>query len=144
MKGTAHVASVLQLIMQENPKGFKKFNLKFDGKGAGEFNYVNAQGEKTLKFKMCENEFTKFPELGYMYERCKIKTTNGYMRDVACSGGWLDDSRFMLRVQITDLYTGNMSMIFNFKGDYCVMVVEKTAENSFNEYPGEFVSKKVK
>lgn len=126
----------------ENAKGFKKFSLEFDGNGGGKLNYVNAQGEKTLSFKMCENEITKFPQLGYVYEVCKIRTTNGYMRKVASSGGWLDNSRFMLRVQILDLYPGNMSMIFNFKGDYCVMVVEKTAENTFDEYPGEFVAKR--
>lgn len=133
----------VEYIFDENPK-FKKFSLEFDGNGAGQLNYVNAQGEKTLKFKMCENEFTKFPQLGYFNEVCKIKTTDGYMRDVAVSAGWLDQSRLMIRVQITDHYTGNMSMIFSFKDDYAVMSIEKTAENSFGEYPGVFVAKKVK
>ena len=128
----------VEYIFEENPR-FKKFKLEFDGEGAGKLYYENAQGEKVLKFKVGENEFTKFPQLGYVNEYCKIKTTDGYMRDVAVSGGWLDQSRFMLRVQIVDHYPGNMSMIFNFKDDYAVMCVEKTAENSFNEYPGQFV-----
>ena len=129
-------------VFEENVKGFKKFSLHFEENGECKLKYENPQGEKTLEFKMGENKFTKFPQLGYFDKVCKIKTTNGYMRAVAVSGGWLDKSRLMLRVQITDYYTGNMSMIFSFKGDYAVMSIEKTAENSFNEYPGVFVAKK--
>ncbi len=130
----------VKYIFNENQKGFKWFSLEFDGKGGGTFNYEMAQGEMQLPFKMLENAFVKFPHLGYSDEFGGVKTTNGFKHDVASSAGWLDDSRMMIRVQITDHYPGNMSFIFNFKDDYAVMCVEKTAENVFNEYPGDFLA----
>ena len=133
----------VKYVFEENPKGFKWFTLEFDGKGGGVFNYEIAQGEMQLPFKMVENAFVKFPHLGYSDEYGGVKTTNGFKHDVASSAGWLDESRMMIRVQITDHYPGNMSFIFNFKDEYAVMCVEKTAENVFNEYPGEFLARKV-
>ena len=134
----------VKYVFDENIKGFKSFSLEFDGKGGGVFNYENPQGENKLPFKMLENAFVKFPQLGYSDEYGGVKTTNGFLHDVAVSAGWLDQSRMMIRVQITDHYPGNMSFIFNFKGDYAVMCVEKVAENVFNEFPGEFIGRKVK
>lgn len=129
---------------EENKNGFKAFSLEFDGKGGGVFKYVNPQGDNELPFKMLENAFVKFPQLGYSDEYGGVKTTNGFKHDVACSAGWLDASRMIIRVQITDHYPGNMSFIFNFKGDDVVMCVEKTAENVFGEFPGEFLGHKAK
>ena len=90
---------------------------------------------------MKENVFVKFPQLGYSNEVGGVVTTDGFMYDVAVSAGWLDQNKLMIRIQIVDHYPGNMSFIFAFKDEYAVLSIEKTAENIFNEYPGEFLAK---
>lgn len=131
----------VEYVFDKNDKGFKTFKLTFNGDG-GVLYYENAQGKKELPFKMNENCFTTFPQFGYSNLVGGVKTTDGFTYKCATSGGWIDDDKFMLRVQIIDIYFGNMTMTFGFKGEYCVVNITKTAENFLDEYPGEFITKR--
>lgn len=125
-------------ICDENPMGIKKFKLTFFKNGTGNFEYVNAQGKKKIKFGINKNVFGKFPQLGYSNEVGGVITTDGFMYDDAVSGCWTVDGKFILKVQIIDKYFGNMSAVFGFKGKYAAAHFTKCAEAFLDEYQGRF------
>ena len=129
-------------VSGENKMGIKEFSFDFaeSPDGACRFNYVNAQGEKTLYFGMCRNEFGKFPQFGYSDERGGTVSEGGYTYDCAASAAWREEQKLMLRVWITDKYLGNMTAVFAFKDDLAVVHMTGNAENFLKEYNGELVA----
>ena len=125
-------------ICDENGLGMKSMKFTFFKNGTGNFEYVNAQGKKKIKFGINKNVFGKFPELGYSDELGGVKTTDGFMYDDAVSACWTHDGKLILKVQIIDKYFGNMSAVFGFKGDYVSCSFTKCAEAFLDEYQGRF------
>ncbi len=126
--------------MGETPQGITEFTLRFNG-DEGEFNYVNAQGEKTIKFGVGKNVFGKFPQKGYSNEVGGIPSTDGYLYDCATSCSGDSENQFRIFVQIIDKYFGNISMMFGYKNGYMTVNMEKVAEYFLTEYHGRFVAK---
>lgn len=142
IQGPAHSAFERELdgrlyLCDDNPTGITQFSLSFAG-DAGVLRYVNAQGEKELRFGLGRNEFGKFPQLGYSDEHAGAVTTNGFMYDCACSAAWREERKLLIKVQVIDRYLGTMLAMFSFKDDQAVVRMVKTAENFLNEYQGEF------
>ncbi len=131
-----------KFICEENRCGISEFTLKFNDDGTGKFRYKNEQGDKTLPFGINKNVFAKFPQFGYSNEYGGIRTTDGFMYDCAASGAWVDEKKFMLRVQIIDKYFGQLTATFAFKGNSAVLHMEKTAEDFLDEYYGYILAKK--
>ena len=127
-------------ICPQNNCGIEHFRLEFNGDKC-EWIYKNAQGEKRLAIGMTYNEFEKFPQLGYSNEHGGTRTTDGFMYDCAVSGGWIEERKLEIRVQVIDRYFGNFTAFFNFKDDECFVRIVKTAEDFFKEYQGEFTAK---
>ncbi len=127
-------------ICDDNKQGIKRFSFSF-GKDQLIWNWENGQGEKSLTFGLCENNFCKFPQLGYSDDFGGMRTTDGFMYDSACSAGWLEEKKLGLRVQIIDRYFGNMYAVFSFKDDLCAVQMVKAAEDFFKEYDGEFTAR---
>lgn len=125
----------------QNPQGITEFTVTFDGKGFGEFIYVNAQGEKKLKFGLNKNVFQKFPQLGYSNEVGGEKTTDGFTYDCAVSGAWKGDNQLLIFTQIIDKYFGNFSTTLAFRDEFACVRMTKTAEDFLKEYTGEFSAK---
>ena len=97
--------------LTENQMGITKirFSLNEDD---GTMYYTNAQGDKEIKFGMCKNEFTEFPENGYADE---IGTVPGNIRyKCASSAVWTDDDTLSVQIQIIDKYMGVLHMKFKF------------------------------
>ena len=128
----------------KNDMGITEFSFRFENEREGELVYVNAQGEKHLPFSVNANRFGKFPQLGYSDGYGGARTEGGFTYDDAVSLAWMDDNRIMIYVQIIDRYFGNCTMIFGFKGDYCTLVMRKTAEDFLEEYQGATVAKRRK
>lgn len=130
-----------EFICEENPLGFEKFSLHFDGEKGGELRYTNASGAKVLPFGMCENVFCKFPEEGYSNEMGGVYT-KGFFYDCASAAAWREDKKLQLRVRIIDRYFGNLTLIFSFK-DPCLVVVDaqKTAEDFLDTYQGKLIAR---
>ena len=124
-----------------NKTGIKQFSFDLSEEGECRFNYVNAQGEKCLKFGMCRNEFGKFPEFGYSDERGGTVSDGGFTYDCAASAAWREEKKLTMRVYIIDKYLGNMTAIFSFKGDEVFVRMLGNAENFLKEYNGEFMAK---
>ncbi len=129
-------------ICEENTMGISELTFVFGDDNTGELKYVNAQGEKTLKFGINHNEFGKFPQLGYSNDHGGMRTTDGFMYDDAVSMTWLDDHRIMIYVQIIDRYLGNVVMNFAFKDDMVAIEMIKVAEDFLNEYHGDAVARR--
>ncbi len=129
-----------KFICQKNRTGIKNFSFKLDGDSLI-WNYENEQGEKSLRFGLCRNEFGKFPQLGYSNDYGGTRTTDGFMYKCAASAGWTEARKLALRVQVIDRYFGNFNAEFAFKGELCAVRMEKTAEDFFYEYEGEFTAK---
>ena len=125
-----------------NRCGITEFSLNFNEDGTGEFNYINEQGAKTIPFGINKNVFAKFPQLGYSNEYGSARTTDGFMYDCAASGAWIEEEKFMLRVQIIDKYFGQLTVTFSFKGDIVSVLMQKTAEDFLNEYHGYILGHK--
>lgn len=130
-----------EFVCNSNPMGITKFAFHFFEDSPCEFRYTNAQGDKTLYFKMGENHFGKFPQFGYSNEVGGQRTTDGFLYNCAASAAWDDPSKLMLYVQVVDRYFGTLYMLFAFKGDEVAVNMVKTAEDFFGEYQGSMVAK---
>ncbi len=119
----------------KNPMEIESFSLNMD-ENKGVFAYKNAQGHKEIKFGINENIFGKFPQYNYSNMVGNRPDENGYLYDCAASGAWMDDNKFMLRVQIIDKYFGNLFVIFAFKDNKAAVKMIKNAEGFLQEYDG--------
>ncbi|MBQ8683211.1 MAG: beta-lactamase family protein [Clostridia bacterium] len=122
--------------MAENPMGITSMHFTFTEDG-GVWHYINAQGEKTLPFGLCQNVFGEFPQDGYADE---IGTVSGQRRYAcAASAAWTEPHKLALQVQIIDTYFGNLHAVFTFGKADCCVVMQKAAEDFLDEYAGEAV-----
>ena len=121
--------------LNDNPMGIKELSFRFTD-GTCEMNYTNAQGEKTLYFRINENEFGIFPEEGYSDE-VGSQSAKGHYLKCAASAGWTEPQKLFIRVQIIDNYFGILNMNFGFRDENTVGIYMcKTAEDFLNEYKG--------
>ena len=105
--------------------------------GEHSLTYQNAQGEKTLRFRMGENVFQKFPQAGYSDEVGSQSGKDGHFYDCAVSAAWHAGNQLSLLVQVIDDYLGRLSLNFCFpESDRCGFFFSKCAEDFFNEYSG--------
>jgi len=119
----------------ENPMGITKFSLDFAEDGC-RFNYTNRQGEKSLAFGMCRNEFGYFPEEGYSDQVGSQKAPGHYYK-CAASAAWVEPKKLLIKVQVIDEYFGRLDIVFGFIDEKKVGIyMQKTAEDFFNEYVG--------
>ncbi len=125
--------------MEENPMGISEFTIKLDGK-YGEFNYVNAQGNKTIKFGFGENVYQQFPEYGYSKELGGVRTVD-HTYLCGASAAWAQDNKFKILTQIIDEYIGTMDVIIAFNDGKAVMQMIGDAEDFLKEYNGYATSK---
>jgi hypothetical protein len=125
-----------EYALDKNPMGIKSLTFKFENEKEGKLCYENAQGVKELPFKINENAFCKFPQLGYSNDVGGMRTTDGFMYDAAVSATWLDENKLMLYIQIIDRYLGTCNMTFAFKNDKISVVMRKCAEDFLDEYCG--------
>jgi hypothetical protein len=129
-------------VLNENPMGIKKISFSFTD-GVCELNYVNAQGEKTLYFRVGDNEFGIFPEEGYSDE-VGSQFAKGRYYKCAASAAWIEPQKLFIRVQVIDEYFGILNMNFGFKDENTVGIyMNKTAEDFFNEYRGYATGKAI-
>lgn len=120
----------------ENPCGIRHFSFRFEG-AQGVFSYENAQGKKELPFGLGCNVFGKFPQYGYSDGVGGVRTQNGFLYACAASGGWVEESKLLLRVQIIDRYFGNLALLAYFAPDgSAVLQMESHAEDFLKEYQG--------
>ncbi len=118
----------------ENNMHISWFRFEFEGDG-GVLHYENAQGVKALPFGFGHNVFGKFPEEGYA-DLVATVGVPGHRYDCAVSAEWQEEKKLHLCVQIIDKYFGNCNMMFSFKDDRVVVMMQKVAEAFLNEYQG--------
>ncbi len=143
--GSAHMplekkVSGVKYYCPENRMGIREFTLTFE-EDAVNFHYVNAQGVKNMRLGLGKNLLGKFPEYGYPRLVGGEKSIARYLYDAAFSAAWRDEEQLMLRVQIIDMYLGNLTAIFSFKDEYCSLVMRSNADHFLEEYRGVLVAK---
>ena len=132
-----------KFILGENKMGISEFTLKFE-EDEGEFQYVNAQGHKTIKFGMGKNVFDFFPEEGYSDEVGTEKTKDFYYK-YGASAAWTEEKRLFIKLHIIDRYLGNSNITISFKDEDNVGVyMESHAEAFLTEYSGIAGGKRAK
>ena len=132
-----------EFICEENEMGITRFRLEWDEKGQGAFLYENAQGEKTLPFGMKENWFGGFPQLGYSNDRGNVHEITDFRYRCAVSGGWIEEKKLQLRVQVIDRYFGMLYITIGFRDEKLAGVrMLKCAEDFFNEYNGWAIARR--
>lgn len=122
-------------LMNENPMGWKRFRVDLR-KNDGQIVYENAQGEKALEFRICENRFGLFPQKGYSREVGSVPAHGNYYK-CAASAAWTDERTLSLVVQIIDEYFGRLWIDLIFDGDNVAVKMRKSAEDFLDEYSGE-------
>lgn len=133
--GIANSINGKKYIAEENPMGIKEFSFEIQNEGLCKFNYINAQGEKTLYFRMNENEISYFPEEGYS-DTVGNTFCEGHKYRCAASGTWRKKNKLGIFVQIIDAYFGSLDIEIAFNKNYAVLKMEKYAEAFLNEYSG--------
>lgn len=128
-------------VAKENPMGITKFSLAFDN-GKGKFYYTNAQGDKTIEFGMCENEFGLFPQEGYSKEVGSVPTS-GHFYKYAASAAWTEEKKLFIKVQIIDDYFGILGITIGFNGNKAGIFMQKVAEDFLDEYQGMLSAERV-
>lgn len=126
-------------IAETNDMGIKEFSLKFF-ENYGEFNYVNTQGAKTIKFGINNNIPQLFPQYGYSKDIGGVDCKDHRYKCVA-SGAWSENDKLSILVQIIDEYIGILDITIGFNGEYAVIDMKKTAENFLEEYSGYLTAK---
>lgn len=128
-----------KFIAEKNPMGISEFALSFDDEG-GSFDYINAQGAKSLRFCRCKNAFQQFPQTGYSKDigsyRCEGNTYK-----CAVSAAWVEERKLSLTVQIIDDYIGILNITIGFSNGYAYVVMNKFAEDFLDEYCGRAIAK---
>ena len=127
--------------LSANPMKISEFTFNFNG-DVGSFTYVNATGEKTISFGLGKNVFEKFPEDGYSDEIGSASAL-GNKYDAASSAVFPTENELLIRTQIIDRYFGNLSILFNFRDDYAILEMRKSAEDFLREYQGVATGKLV-
>ncbi len=89
------------------------FSLTFNG-DEGVFAYDTERGKKELRFGIGKNVICTLNEPQYSGELINHPNGEGYRS--LCSGAWLTNSMFILKVQVVDDYFGNMTLSFSFSG----------------------------
>lgn len=126
----------------ENPMGWKHFSLDFSEDGSrGTLRYENAQGKKELPFRINENDFGYFPELGYSDMQGGLRTANGHLYRSATSAAWKEDGKLIIKVQIIDKYFGNAIIVLAFRDGEATVFMKKTAEDFLQSYAGVAVAR---
>ena len=121
--------------LNKNPMGINKLSFEFSD-GTCKMNYTNAQGDKTLYFRIDANEFALFPEEGYS-KNVGSQFAAGHYYKCAASGAWIEPQKLFIRVQVIDDYFGILNMNFGFKDENTVGIyMNKTAEDFFTTYQG--------
>ena len=121
--------------LNKNPMGITRLSFSFTD-GVCKMNYTNAQGDKTLLFRIDENEFNIFPEEGYS-DKVGSQFAPGRYYKCAASGAWIEPKKLFIRVQAIDDYLGILNMNFGFKDENTVGIyMNKTAEDFFTTYQG--------
>ena len=124
-----------KFILGENKMGISEFTLNFYD-DEGEFQYVNEQGHKKIKFGMGENVFDLFPQEGYSDEVGTQKTTGFYYK-YGASAAWTEEKRLYIKLHILDRYLGNSNITISFKDeDNVALYMESHAEAFLQEYIG--------
>lgn len=121
-------------IAEENETGITEYSLSFNGDTC-EFRYKNRQGEKVLSFGRKENIFQLFPETGYS-DNIGGRSCEGNTYKCACSFAWGTENQLMLRVQIIDIYIGNLYINFSYRDGHGRIKMIGDAENFLKEYDG--------
>ena len=121
--------------LNKNKMGITKLSFEFSD-DVCKMNYTNAQGDKTLLFRIDENELGLFPEEGYS-RNVGSQFAEGHYYKCAASGAWIEPQKLFIRVQVIDDYFGILNMNFGFKDENTVGIqMNKTAEDFFNTYHG--------
>ena len=120
--------------MDPNPMGITECQLFFE-KDGGRMEYVNAQGRKTIPFKMCENEFLLFPETGYSDQVGSVLVP-GHQYRCAASAAWIEPQKLFIKVQIIDEYFGTLDITLSFLENRMGMFMKKCAEDFLWNYSG--------
>lgn len=120
-------------VLDDNPMGMRSVRFSF-GPGEGEWTYVNATGEHTLRFGLGRQARQPFPQTHYYGKTMKQPLGRGY--DSHTSAAWVDEDTLLLCCYATDWYLGTFKMSFAFKGDTITLQGAKYAELFFDEYQG--------
>ncbi len=129
----------VKYLCSENRTGIREFSFSFE-EDAVVFNYVNAQGVKRMRCGLGRCLPGKFPEYGYSRLVGGEKSIARSLYDAQFSAAWVSDSQLQLKVQIVDMYIGNMTANFCFRDKLCSVVMMKNAYDFLNEYWGEFTA----
>ena len=117
-------------ICKDRDAKISSFRFDFEG-DEGTFTYVTPRGEKVLKFGIGKNVECILDEPQYSGKLINHPNGKGYRS--LCSGAWLSDTQFVLKVQVVDDYLGNMFLSLDLYG-YPTLTGKKTAEWFLDEY----------
>lgn len=120
-------------ILDDGPVQISKLCFSFDG-DEGKLTYFTPRGEKQILFGFGKHMEYEFPEDHYFYEQIDVPSGKGYR--AWSSAAWADEHTLVLRTETLDEYLGNFTATFSFKGDEIGVIIVKTAEFFFDEYPG--------
>lgn len=123
--------------MEQNPMGIRWLRVHWDAQGRGCLEWENAQGKKQLPFGMKENWIGPFPQAGYSDGQGNAHELTDFRYRCAASGGWVEETKLQIRVQVIDRYFGILVITLGFRPDGKLGVrMSKCAEDFFSEYEG--------
>lgn len=121
-------------ICDKNQSDIKYVKFSFDN-DCGYMEYENKQGKKILKFGMCKNVFTDFPEEDYPETVIGVPV-KGHKYNCAISAAWIEEQKLCIRVQSIDKHLGGLYIVASFKDDDLCIKLNSNTNCFFNEYNG--------
>ena len=127
------ISGVTYRMNREDRMGIRKLTLNL-GEDEGELVYDTTRGLKTLRFGFGKFVVGTFPETHYFGDTIGTPSGKGYR--YMAQAVWTEERKLVLRVYLIDMYFGNFTATFAFKGDEVALSMEKTAEWFLEEYQG--------
>jgi len=134
----SHKVSLKKYLIQKNPLGIECFSLYFEAE-KGVLVYQKDGAKKRIEFGICKNVLCDLP--------CDMRNSDvaGEMvqgsYSAACSGAWVSDSEFALKIQITDTYLGSLNVRFSFNGGIVSVCMKKSGQYILSGYEGYYIGK---
>lgn len=135
-EGSSPLASEVSGVcyrLDENDMGWSHFTLNLSSL-EGSISYVNARGEKTIRFGCGSYLKASFPEVHYYGMQRGVPS--GREPNSLAIAEWQDVDTLLIRVYITDISFGSVFIKIAFKDGQAALQLKKRGEFLLEDYGG--------
>jgi len=129
-----------EYIMEDNELNIESFTLRFNNNEDGVFELKKDNKTHFLHFSIGKNKFVDF-SFGERNSRTTMGITEEGEYHCAVSAAWKNDSTFVIKAQVIDVYFGCLNVQLGFFEDKVSLVFRKSGQYIFDNINGYAIGK---